>query len=169
MPPADPEYPFQQIAADYFHYMGCYYAVIIDRYSHWPSVYRSQGNDSGSSGLISHLRKYFGTFGVPEEISSDGGPEFTSEQTQKFFKDWQIHHRKSSVAFPHSNCRAEVAVKNVKRLLMENCSPSGSLNVDSLQVAMLSYKNTVARGTSTPGVYHVLLAPNHTCFTSSHA
>ena len=34
MPPADPEFPFQQIAADYFHHMGCYYAVIVDRYSH---------------------------------------------------------------------------------------------------------------------------------------
>ena len=87
------------------------------------------------NGLVSH--------GVPEEIASDGGPEFTSELTQKFFTDWQIHHRKSSVAFPHSNCRAELAVKQVKRIITDNCSPSGSLNVDSLLKAMLSYKNTV--------------------------
>ena len=72
MPPADPEFPFQQIAADYFHHMGCYYAVVVDRYSHWPSVYRSQGDKSGSNGLISHLRKYFGMYGVLEEIASDG-------------------------------------------------------------------------------------------------
>ena len=143
IPPADPEYPFQQIAADYFHHMGCYYAVIVDRYSHWPSVYRSQGAECGASGLISNLRKYFGRYGVPEEIASDGGPEFTSELTQKFFKDWQIHHRQSSVAFPHSNCRAELAVKTVKRTIIDKCSPSGSLDVDSYLQAMLSYKNTV--------------------------
>ena len=80
---------------------------------------------------------------MPEEIASDGGPEFISELTHKFFNDWQIHHKKSSVVFPHSNCRAELAVKQVKRIITYNCSPFGSLNVDNHLKAMLSYKNTV--------------------------
>ena len=37
-PPPDPEYPFQYLAADYFHYGGKQYLVIVDRYSHWPTV-----------------------------------------------------------------------------------------------------------------------------------
>merc|ERR1711895_263236 len=143
LPPADPEFPFQQIAADYFHHMGCYYAVVVDRYSHWPSIYKSEGNDSGSNGLVSHLRRYFERYGVPEEVASDGSPEFTSELTQTFFKNWQIHHRKSSVAFPHSNCRAELAVKEVKRIITDNCSPSGSLDNDKVLKALLSYRNTL--------------------------
>ena len=28
------KYTFQMLAADYFHHMGQYYAVIVDRYSH---------------------------------------------------------------------------------------------------------------------------------------
>merc|ERR1711888_428119 len=42
-----------------------------------------------------------------------------------------------------ANCRAELAVKSAKRTIMDKCSPSGSLDVDSFQTAMLSYKNSI--------------------------
>ena len=139
-PPADPEYPFQQLAADYFHYCGKSYLVIVDRYSHWPMVYRAK---DGSSGLVKLLRRVFSTFGVAEEVASGGGKEFTAGATQTFLKNWSVHHRLSSVAFPHSNCRAELAVKQVKRIITSNISPSGSLDVDSFHKAILSYRNTI--------------------------
>ena len=137
--PPSPEYPFQYVCADYFHYMGKYYLVLVDRYSHWPTVYSSS---NGASGLISSLRGVFSTFGIPEELASDGGPEFTVAETQEFLKNWQVHHRLSSVANPHSNCRAELAVKQVKRIISDNCSTSGSLNTDGFHKALLSYRNT---------------------------
>ena len=139
-PPNDPEYPFQQLAADYFHYHSKCYLVIVDRYSHWPMVYRAE---NGSSGLVKLLRQVFSSFGVAEEIASDGGKEFTAGVTQIFLKNWSVHHRLSSVAFPHSNCRAELAVKQVKRIITSNISPSGSLDVDSFHRAILSYRNTI--------------------------
>ena len=141
--PAEPQYPFQMLSADYFHHMGHYYAVIVDRYSNWPVVFRSEKDCTGSKGLISHLRMMFSTYGVPEEIASDGAGEFTSAETQSFLKTWQVHHRLSSVAFPHSNCRAELGVKQTKRIIMDNCSGSGSLDVDAFHKAILSYRNTV--------------------------
>lgn len=53
-----------------------------------------------------------------------------------------VHHRLSSMAFPHSNCRAEVGVKTVQRLITNNATPNGSPNTDSLQMAILQYCNT---------------------------
>ena len=144
IPPMLPEYPFQCICADYFTYKGVPYLVIVDRYSNWPIVERSR---DGAAGLISSLRQTFTTFGIPEELASDGGPEFTATITQRFSKEYGVHHRLSSVAFARSNGRAEVAVKTVKRMMIENTSPNGDLNNDAFQRAMLQYRNTPDRDT----------------------
>ena len=58
-PPPEPEFPFQLIAADYFHFGGKNYVVVVDRYSNWPVVFSAE---NGSHGLIKVLRDIFGNF-----------------------------------------------------------------------------------------------------------
>ena len=113
--------------------------VIVDRYTNWPIIERAH---EGSKGLIDCLRQTFATFGIPDELSTDGGLEFTAQNTRKFLNDWGVHHRVSSVAFPHSNCRAEVGVKVAKRIITDNTDSRGNLNIDTFQRAMLSYRTT---------------------------
>ena len=91
--------------------MGTNYLVAVDRYSNWPIVEKAK---DGAKGLMDSLRQTFSTFGIPDEISSDGGKEFVAEVTQIFLRNWGTYHRKSSVAFPHSNSPAKVGVKTVK-------------------------------------------------------
>jgi len=41
---------------------------------------------AGADGLIACLRNYFVHFGVPTELFSDGGPEFTAKSTDNFLR-----------------------------------------------------------------------------------
>ena len=117
VPPAT---PFEQTYADFFDCVGQHYLVIGDRLSGWSDVFRSPKGSpqAGSEGLICCLRNCFARFGVPEELSSDGGPEFVSKATEDFLTRWGVRHRLSSAYNPQSNGRAEVSVKATKRLLL---------------------------------------------------
>ena len=90
---------------------------------------------------MDYLLQIFGTFGIADELSSDGGPdfEFSSAATQTFLRSMGVHHRLSSVAYPHSNGRAQIGVKTVNRLITGNTSPSGELNTDQFQRAILQH------------------------------
>ncbi|KAK3702077.1 hypothetical protein QZH41_014766 [Actinostola sp. cb2023] len=147
LPSQPPSTPFEAVFADFFDYGGRHYLVIGDRLSGWVEVFGSTaGTDQGgSTGLVRHLRTFFATFGVPEELASDGGLEFTASHTENFLQLWGVRHRVSSVAFPQSNGRAEVAVKTAKRLLKSNTGPTGSLDHDRFLRAMLQLRNTPDR------------------------
>ena len=147
LPPTAPKLPttpFQMVFADYFDLAGKHYLIIGDRLSGWTEVVKvTPGtSSSGSKGLCEALRRVFQTFGVPEEISSDGGPEFVSNEAKEFYIRWGVDHRLSSAYFPQSNGRAEVAVKLTKRLLEENVGINGNLNTDKVVCALLQQRNT---------------------------
>ena len=138
LPSNPPATPFESIFADFFEFSGRHFLVVGDRLSGWVEVYSAEHGTAmaGATGLIRYLRSYIGTFGVPEEICSDGGPEFTASATKEFLSRWGISHRISSAYFAQSNGRAEVAVKTVKRLLMSNTGPTGAIDNDRFLRAM---------------------------------
>ena len=143
--PLIPTTPFEGIAYDYFNHMGHYYFVAADRLSGWIELQQIKiGTNAAAEaqGLCAAIRRLMVTFGVPIEISSDGGPEFTANETGAFFRRWGICHQLSSVSFPSSNGRAELAVKTAKRLLMYNVGANGKLDNDSMVRALLMHRNT---------------------------
>ena len=139
------KYPFQKICSDYFSLEGRHYLVPIDRYSGWPSVHRAK--TANNTELIRLLRNHYETFGVPEELTSDGGSAYVSCRTQQFLQTWGIAHRVSLAYTPHGNLRAETGVKSMKRLLQGNIGPNGDLDTDAFCRALLNYRNTPDRDT----------------------
>ena len=80
------------VFADFFTYGGRHYLVVGDRLSGWGEVFGSPAGTTlaGAAGLIRHLRSFLATFGVPEELSSDGGPEFAAGCTEVFLRFWGV-------------------------------------------------------------------------------
>ena len=62
----------------------------------------------------------------------------TSDTCRSCYK----HHRKTSVGNPHSNRRAEIAVKTAKTLLRESLPLDGGLNTIALSKTISTYRNT---------------------------
>ena len=112
-----PTTPFECIAADYFNLNGSHYLVCADCLSGWINAYGAPA--AGSKGLIACLRLLFCGKGVPVELSSDGGPEFTAGDTRAFLESWGVRQRLSSAYHLQSNGRAEAAVKTAKRMMRD--------------------------------------------------
>ena len=116
------------------------YLIYADRYTGWTEVPMIKNPNTKT--VCDILRKYFTTFGVPEEVSSDGGPPYNSHDFGTFPRSWEVKHRSSSAYFAQNNGRAENAVKSMKRILTTNISPSGSLNTNAASKALLLHRNT---------------------------
>ena len=76
---------------------------------------------------------------ILKHITTDVGPQMMSGVFQKWMKDWEITH---SLYFPHSNNRAETAVKSSKGMFQDCVSRAGSIDNDKFLKAILQYQNT---------------------------
>ncbi|XP_066951839.1 uncharacterized protein [Macrobrachium rosenbergii] len=77
--------------------------------------------------------------GYPQRIRTDGGPQFSAAEFQRFLKGRGIKWSPSSPHFPSSNGHAEVIVKKVKNLLtkLENATMD-----ERFHEALLELRNT---------------------------
>ena len=134
--PDQPAYPFHSICADFFTVNSRNYLAISDRYSNWLSVLQLPKDDSAH--VIKTLRDYSTIFGIPAILSTDGASIFTSKAMDDFCKSWGIYHRVSSAYHAQSNKRAELGVKQAKRLVLDNLLPNGGLDSDRFARALLT-------------------------------
>ena len=139
------EYPFQYTVSDLFEIAGRTYLVYVDRLTGFPELAHI-ANTATSAAIINIFREFFHRWGVPEELSLDGGPNLSSTEMTNWLKDWGVHIRVSSAYYPQSNGRAEAGVKSVKRLLIGNTDNRGTLNTDQVAHALSQYRNTPLRG-----------------------
>ena len=106
--PTLPEFPFQIVATDFCHISGFSYLIYVDSYSGWVEV--ANLTSTNFSAVETVFLMYFATFGVPEEVGSDGGPPFDYHNYIEFLRRWNIRRRLSSAHYHQSNGRAEAAV-----------------------------------------------------------
>ena len=77
-----PSRPWQKLGVDLFLHDSSWYVIVADYYSKYPCIF--QLADISSKDVISALKFCFSEFGIPEEVISDNGPQFTAKVYQDF-------------------------------------------------------------------------------------
>ena len=93
--------------------------------------------DIKSSTVVTYMKSIFARHGIPREVKSDNGLQYTSQEFGKFSKEWNFQHTTTSPYHPQANGLAERSVQTVKNLL-------NKANRDGKDpyVSILEYRNT---------------------------
>lgn len=135
-----PNAPWQKVGTDLFHWNGHDYLLVADYYSKFPEI--ALLTDIKSKTVISHMKSIFARHGIPQEVVSDNGTQYTSEEFKTFSKQWEFKHTTSSPTYPKANGFAERMVQTMKNLLTKT-HESG----EDLYLAMLNYRSTPVNNT----------------------
>ena len=89
------------------------FVLVVDYYSIYWDVEKLYKTDSAT--VIKKLKHIFSRMGMPEVMTSDNKPQYSSSSFT-FTKDWRFQHIASSLEYRRSNGLAEKNVQTVKSL-----------------------------------------------------
>ena len=108
-----PQKPWIRVHADYAGpFLGHMFLILADSHSKWMEVHMAKS--STSLVTIEKMRSTFATSGLPEQLVTDNGPSFTSEEFRQFMKNNGVRHITTSPYYPSSNGSVERAVQTFK-------------------------------------------------------
>jgi len=70
---------WQRVHLDYAEHDGRHYFLLVDAHSKWPGAI-PRGSSTATDKTITILRNLLSTYGLPEELVSDNGPQFTADR-----------------------------------------------------------------------------------------
>lgn len=114
-----PDAPWIKVAADIFTIAGRDYLLVVDYHSKFVEVAFLK-TPADSPEVIKALKKIFSHHGIPVTLFSDGGPQFTSKEFQRFTKEWDFNHDDSSPHYPQSNGLVERAIQTTKKSMKKS-------------------------------------------------
>ena len=91
------------------------FMVVTDAHSKWPEII--EVSDTTSSKTIQELKKLFAAYGLPQQVATDNGPQFTSTEFSYFRKCNGIKYIRCSPYHLSSNGESEHVVQTFKRSL----------------------------------------------------
>ena len=137
-----PSRPWEKIATDIFTLDGKDYLITIDYCSNFWEVDRLPNTKASTT--ILKLKSHFARYGIPDQVISDNGPQFTSDEFTNFSRTWDFEHLTSSPGNSKANGKAESGVKTAKRMLKKSIRAG-----TDPYLAVLDYRNTPTQGMTT--------------------
>lgn len=139
-----------------------HYVLVMDYYSRFPELCQLSSTRSGK--VISVLTEIFACHGVPCQLVSDNGPQFSSEEFRQFASNCGIQHSTSSPRYPRGNGSVERGVQTVKGLLRKARYANEDTNY-----ALLAYRSTPHETTSVSPAQLLMGRPLRTTLPSAPA
>ena len=132
-PPTAPLHPWswptgvwQRIHIDFAGpFLGHMFLLVIDSHSKWLEVFVMSSTTSIKT--IDTLKSLFARYGLPEQIVSDNGPQFTSDEFKSFCKSNGIRHITGAPYHPSTNGAIEHAVQTMKKSLKSTVNEQGTI------------------------------------------
>jgi len=136
-----PPKPWQRLHIDFagpFH--GRTFLIVVDAHSKRPEVVEMKTTTTTAN--IQELWNLFSTFGLPEQVVSDNGPQFISSEFAQFLKSNGVKHIKSAPYHPSMNGMAERFVQSFKKAMMSSDSQPYPFE-ERLATFLLLYRTTI--------------------------
>ena len=125
--------------------MGKMFLIVVDSHSKWFEVEMMPSITIEVT--IANLRDMFARYGIPQQLVSDNGSQFTLEEFCKFMKANGIKHTLVAPYHPRSNGQAERFVQTFKQFFKVEDSDS---IMQSLVRFLSSYRTTPNSTGQTP-------------------
>ena len=135
-----PTKPWERIHIDFAGpFLGRMFLVVVDAHSKWPEVI--QMSSTTSTNTIDVLRRLFAAYGLPRQLVSDNGPQFSAEEFAIFCKMNGVKHIRSAPYHPASNGQAERFVQTFKRAMKAGADNQLPIS-RTLSNFLLTYRRT---------------------------
>lgn len=132
-----PSSPWQRLHVDFAGPLfGKMYLVLVDAYSKWPEIIEMRTTTAEET--VAQIRTIFARMGIPQQLVSDNGPQFTSETFKIFMKKNGIKHVTGAPYHPATNGIAERLVRSFKRAVKADRTDITSQH--KLDKFLLSYR-----------------------------
>ena len=149
-----PSKPWRRLHIDFAGpYLDKMFLIVVDAHSKWPEVVPM--NSATSASTIKALRFIFARFGLPQQIVSDNGAQFTSSEFNSFVTSNGIRHIRSAPFHPATNGLAERFVQSFKAA-MKSAKASKNTVDKHLASFLIAYRNS-SHGTTTSSPAMLLL------------
>ena len=132
--------PMDRVHLDFFGpFHGKTFLIMVDSYSKWCEVEIKTSTTSEST--IDTLRYWFSKYGLPRQLVTDNGSQFTSNEFGVFCRMNGIKHVRTAPYHQSSNGQAERFVQTIKRGLERNDIEKGDVK-KKLYNYLFAYRST---------------------------
>ena len=111
---------------------------MIDYYSKYVEI-AQLSHDFSSSEAIKHLKCFMARHGIPQDVISDNGTQFSSTKFETFSKTWEFNRNTSSLNLSSRDGKVERAMQTVK------ISASGFINFTRQRLSIVNIRQLLGK------------------------